>query len=933
MKKRRYFGLMVLVLMLCLSWPSGAAQVPAGNVAQTDVLSVTANAPSGPVTVENLVQQGQTFYQTGKFAEAIAVLQQAIQLYQQQGDSLQQALTLTNLALVYQQQGNWAAANQSIATSLQFLDSLPDHPDRSQVLAQTLNLQGSLQLAQGQSESALQSWEQAAAIYQEGGDRKGEFQSRLNQAQALQAIGLNRRAIALLTDLSQTVGETDDPLLQVTIWRSLGDVLQTAGNLSEARQALTTAQQTASENANAANPALQAAQAAIQLSLANLIRREATTQLSLNGLSPAQALSALNSASQPQSLAEAALQQRQSDIAQQFVQTLEQALPLYQAAIDHSVTATNRMQAALNQLSALIELQRWTRVLSQITILQSELEQLSVEQMTIQQQIQFALELRQVQAAGQLTAEQAAIVPQLLNAAIQSAVALQDIRTQSFALGSLAEWYVQNQNDALAIRPLEQALMLAQSVNAADLSYRWQWQMGRLLKQQGNRTGAIAAYREAVKSLQTLRSDLVAINREVQFSFQTQVEPVYREFVELLLAAPEATPTDNSGNAEGDLMGYAAGYTAVQLVQAREIIEGLQIAELDNFFREACLETRFEIDRVVDQEDLSAAIFYTIVLPDRLEVILKLPHQELLHYRTLLDQAGLEKTVDELLAEVKRPYSSQKFQTLSQQVYQWLIRPAEAQLADHHIKTLVFVLDSALRNVPLSALFDGQQFLVEKYSIALAPGLQITNPKPLYGRKINVLLAGLSEARANFSPLTHVLQEVEEIEADLPSKVLLNQTFTQSNFRQQLDRTAFSIVHIATHGQFSSNLADTFILAWDRPIPVNELSQMLQAEETRAEPIELLVLSACRTATGDRRAALGMAGVAVRAGARSTIASLWNLDDDSGAVLMDQFYQHLVKSPVAKAEALRQAQIALLQNPQYQAPRFWAPYILLGNWL
>jgi CHAT domain-containing protein len=95
----------------------------------------------------------------------------------------------------------------------------------------------------------------------------------------------------------------------------------------------------------------------------------------------------------------------------------------------------------------------------------------------------------------------------------------------------------------------------------------------------------------------------------------------------------------------------------------------------------------------------------------------------------------------------------------------------------------------------------------------------------------------------------------------------------------------------------------------------------------------LLVLSACRTAAGDRRAALGLAGVAVRAGARSTIASLWSLDDDSGAAMMQAFYQELQQPQMSKAEALRRAQRSLLADPRYAAPRFWAPYVLLGNWL
>lgn len=899
-RRWRYILLGLLIVGLCLSWRPALARVPVqGSNAADSIAQATAR--------QTLEQQAQTLYESGNYAQAIALLQEAIQLYQSQGDPLRQAVTLSNLALVYQQSGQWQAANQTIDTSLALLNR-PSTAEAQHALAQALNIQGRLQLAQGQAEPALRTWEQTAALYQQQGDLIGEIQSQLNQAQALQALGLYPRAIALLTDLSNT--PQLPPILSATILRSLGDALQVRGDLSQSRQVLEQALQTL-----ATLPAaqVQEAMAATQLSLANLTRIEATTQLNLSALSPKAAVQTLATPSTPRSLAETALKQRQTAVAQRFVQQSEDALELYQQASQQAVASSTRVQAQLNQLNTLIELQRWPEAASLLETVERQLNTLPVNQASIYQRINLAMDwMRLEQAEG--PNEMNSAIAQLLDKAAQQAVELGDVRAQSFALGSLGNLYEQTQQWPKAEPMTQQAVMLAQSISAADVSYRWQWQLGRLLNKQGDRTGAIAAYSEAIKSLQALRNDLVTINRDVQFSFQAQVEPVYREFVELLLSSPT-----------GDV-------SLIELVQAREVIEGLQIAELDNFFREACLETQFEIDRVVDRANLSAAIFYTIVLPDRLEVILKLPQRDLVRYTTPVSQSEVEITVDELLAELKRPYLSPRLQVLSQQVYDWLIRPAEPLLSES--ETLVFVLDSALRNLPIAALSDGQQFLVERYSVALAPGLQITDPKPLQERRFNVLVAGLSEARADFSALNFVAQEIEDIQAEVPSKVLFNQSFTQANLQKQLDASTFSIIHIATHGQFSSNAADTFILAWDRPINVNELSNLLQAEEvTSPEPIELLVLSACRTAVGDRRATLGMAGVAVRAGARSTIASLWNLDDDSGAVLMEQFYRELNQNPISKAEALRRAQQALLNNPQYAAPRFWAPYILLGNWL
>jgi CHAT domain-containing protein len=139
---------------------------------------------------------------------------------------------------------------------------------------------------------------------------------------------------------------------------------------------------------------------------------------------------------------------------------------------------------------------------------------------------------------------------------------------------------------------------------------------------------------------------------------------------------------------------------------------------------------------------------------------------------------------------------------------------------------------------------------------------------------------------------------------------------------------------LATHGQFGSNPDETFVLAWDTPIKVREFQNLLRSRERGdSNPVELLVLSACQTAAGDKQAALGLAGMAVRSGARSTLATLWAVKDESTALLMTEFYRELTQAQINKAEALRQAQLTLVQSSQFQHPFYWAPFVLVGNWL
>jgi len=448
--------------------------------------------------------------------------------------------------------------------------------------------------------------------------------------------------------------------------------------------------------------------------------------------------------------------------------------------------------------------------------------------------------------------------------------------------------------------------------------------LGRILHRQGQISEAIAAYSQAVDRLSLLRKDLLATTPDIQFSFRKDVEPIYRQLVQLLLMGEPSQ---------------------ANLQRVRTVIEALQLAELNNFFQEACLDTH---PQQIDQIDPNAAVIYSIILPDRLAVILSRAGQPLHYYATPLssppgsnpefrDQTAesvVKKVYRDLLATLNPFVNSPNRLGPSQQLYDWLIRPAAAELEQSHVKTLVFVLDGVLQGIPVAALHDGEHYLIENYSIALTPGLQLLPTRSLPVTQLSVLAGAISEARSGFSSLPNVAREVEDIAAAVPTHILLNQEFTRNQLTTNLETTATPIVHLATHGQFSSQADRTFLLTWDGRIDVKELDQLLQVrEQQNRSPIELLILSACQTAAGDDRASLGLAGVALRSGARSTIATLWSVQDQSTAELMVQLYAALNQPNTNKAEALRQAQLALLRSPNYQNPYYWAAFVLVGNWL
>lgn len=833
-----------------------------------------------------LVQQGEDRYQAGQISEAIAIWQQAATIYESEGDRLNQALVLNFLATAFEDMGQWTQANQASdrAISLVNTQNPADDPDTSPVLAQVLTVRGKLQLAQGKASEALETWQNAEATYRKTNDTSGILGSQINQARALLTQGLYRRATTLVTQVEQSLQNQPDSRLKVTGLRNLGKVLRLVGNLAKS-------------------------QTVLQQSLAIAEKLRDKTQVPSNQ-------SASDISGILLSLGNTARAQRQTDT----------ALELYHKAVATAPSLAAKTQIQLIQLSLLVEADRQAEAQRLLPQIQFQLAELPPSRLAAYARINLVQSIVRIRskAGGALSSHLLSTLAQELATAVQQARTLSDPRAESYALGTLGSLYESTRQWDSARKLSQQALNLAQSIDAADISYQWYWQLGRIFCQgtqpctsAGNLQNATSAYAGAVKTLQSLRNDLVASDRDVQFSFRENVEPVYRQFVELLLTPP--SPLDKQGEPSQE-----------NLKQAREVIEALQLAELDNFFRETCVNAR---PVQIDQIDPQAAVVYPIVLPNHFAVILSLPNQPLHYHQTPLAQAKVEQIFNQMRQSFRPTAFVEDWLPVAQEVYNLLLRPQKSQVEASGVKTLVFVPDGLLRNLPMATLHDGQQYLIEKYSIVLTPGLQLLKPQPLKSLQLKGLLAGLSQARESFSASPNVAVEINQIKSEIPARVLLDRSFTNQAFQNQVNATPVSIVHLATHGQFSSNADDTFILTWDGRINVKQLEQLLRSREEKLRPIELLVLSACQTAAGDRRAALGMAGLAVRSGARSTIASLWSVSDRSTALLMIEFYRALSKPGVTKAEALRRAQVALLHQDDYNSPYYWAPFVLLGNWL
>jgi len=492
-----------------------------------------------------------------------------------------------------------------------------------------------------------------------------------------------------------------------------------------------------------------------------------------------------------------------------------------------------------------------------------------------------------------------------------------DRRTSSYAWGHLGKLYEEENRYPEALQLTRRAINAAQQVNAPESLYRWEWQAGRLLTRSANIDDAIGAYRRAVRTLQSIRPELSVSYGAPQTSFRETIGPVYFELVDLLLRRAASLPDRN----------LAAPY----LIEARESVELFKSAELRDYFRDDCVDNALSKVTQLDAIAKSAVVIYPILLPDRTELLVSLPSG----LKRILVPVGAE-TLTKEVREFRRKLekrTTREYLPHAQKLYDWLIRPLEADLAAFPIDTLVFVPDGALRTIPMAALHDGKQFLIAKYAVAITPSLSLSDPRSLKRENMKVLAVGVTEAVQGFPALPNVAAELEALQTLMGSENLVDRQFLASNLESKLKQEQFSIVHVASHGEFGNEVDKTFLLTFDDKLSLDRLNQMVGVFRFRDDPLELLTLSACDTAAGDDRAALGLAGMAIKAGARSALATLWNINDEASVGLVLDFYRELKEPAMSRAAALQHAQLKLLNNPRYEHPGFWSAFLMINNWL
>jgi filamentous hemagglutinin family protein len=323
-------------------------------------------------------------------------------------------------------------------------------------------------------------------------------------------------------------------------------------------------------------------------------------------------------------------------------------------------------------------------------------------------------------------------------------------------------------------------------------------------------------------------------------------------------------------------------------------------------------EIKQKLSAIGAETGTKPSLIYLFSRSEKLDLVLITASGSVIHQSVPeANREELMKVVSQFRSEITKPgvRRTTSYLPFSKQLYKWIIAPLEPTLKEQGIDTISFIADAGLRGFPFAALHDGKQFLIENYNISLIPSMNLTDTRYINVRNAQVLAMGASQF-SDLQPLPAVPAEIAAISRGWPGITFLNEGFTLENLKQQHQSRPFGIIHLATHGEFRPGVPNnSFIQLWNSRLKLDQLRQL----RLNNPQVNLLVLSACRTAVGDEKAELGFGGLAVQSGVQSALASLWYVSDEGTLGLMSEFYHQLKTAPI-KAAALRQAQIAMLRG-------------------
>ncbi|MEH2033518.1 MAG: tetratricopeptide repeat protein [Nostoc sp.] len=931
------------------------------------ILSTSAQAQTsqGPkAEADKLLQQGIQQLNTSQFGAALQSWQQALKLYQQIKDRQSEGKALGNLGLAYLSLGNYAKAIEYQQQLLAIAREIKDRQSEGKALG---NL-GLAYLSLGNYAKAIEYQQQLLAIAREIKDRQSEGKALGNLGLAYLYLGNYAKAIEYQQQLLAIAREIKDRESEGMALGNLGLAYLSLGNYAKA---IEYQQQ--------------------WLAIAREIKDRESEGKALGSLGLAY-LSLGNYAKAIE------YQQQWLAIAREIKDRESEGKALGNLGLVYFYLG--------NYAKAIEYQQQWLVIAREIKDRKSEgaaLGNLGLANLYLGNYAK-AIEYQQ----------------QLLAIARE----IKDRESEGKALGNLGVANLYLGNYAKAIEYEQQLLAIAREIKDRQSEGIALNNIARSLEKQQQSELAIVFYKQSVNVRESIRNDIRTLPREQQESYTQTVADTYRRLADLLLSQgrlleaqqvlellkiQELRDFTRNARAGGETSGIALARIEEEILNkyGTLIVFGQQVYECEqkkcstlsqlrdqldvltqkfqqdtNAFRKTLQDRLAKDPALLEPEQLRSTaakivttepgtvLIYPLVLKDKIRILLASRAGEkgvvFRSFETPVNQLQLWKTVNQFRTQLSSPEDLREVKTTSKQLYNWLLQPLEKEIKDKNIHHLVFSLDRSTRYIPMAALFDGQQYLIERYSVSTILNAGLTDVKerlPHNKQEIRVLAMGVSKAFPGFNALSNVPNELATIiqqsgkaqQGIFPGSEFLNEKFTFSSLRDNL--TGNKILHLATHGKFESGRPEnSYLLSGSgEPLTIDKI----QTLGNYMSDTHLVVLSACETALGgvdaDGLEMSGMSFYFLTNGAKSVIASLWLVNDASTSQLMQQFYQNLSTGQMTKTEALRQAQLAMLKSNSQGSdsnrssvnyklghgeqsisrnlshPYYWAPFILIGN--
>ena len=915
---------------------------------------------------------GSAYTDIGQYQKAINFNQQSLAIQKQIGDRNGEATSLNNLGLAYRNLGQYQKAIDFYQQSLAIQKQIGDRNGE----ATSFNNLGGSYYSLGQYQKAIDFYQQSLAIKKQIGDRNGEATSLNNLGSAYDNLGQYQKAIDFYQQSFTIFKQIGNRNGEATSLVSLGLAYNNLGQYQKAidfyQQSLAIQKQIENHNGEAtslnnlglAYNNLGQYQKAIDFYQQSLTifrqignRNGEATSLSNLGFAYnnlGQYQKAINF--YQQSLA---IQKQIGDLKGEAsslgnLGNVYESLGQYQKAIDFcqqslaikkQIGDRNGEAASLNNLgSAYDNLGQYQKAIDfyqQSLAIKKQIGDRNGEARSLNNLGLTYGSLRQYQKAIDFYQQSLAITKQIGDRNGEAA----SLNNLGLAYDSLGQYQK-------AIDFYQQSLAIQKQIGARNGEATSLNNLGSAFYKLSQPELSILFYKQAVNTSEAIRKDIKGLKKEEQQSYITSIAYSYRNLADVLIRQDriiealqilDLLKVQELEDYLKNIKGSDRSAQGVRLLEPEKAISDKLLAvSLDNsqeinsqLANKIQQLPKSEINKVPDylqKIPQGTALLYPLILGDRLEIILFSPNIPPISRTVKISKDKLQSLVTEFKAGLMDE-GSEDYKEPAKAMYNLLIKPIEAELAQNKTQTILYAPDGILRYIPLAALYDGKQWFAEKYRISNLIAYTLTDFLPQPKSQPNILAGAFGgkagERKFGQIALPATIKEVQAIANSFDNSLaLLENDFSRATTEAKFKN--FNILHFATHAEFNLGVPDNSFIIFGN----GDKIRLSELNDWQIPNVGLIVLSACQTGLGTLGSGVEILGFGYqvqKAGAKQAIASLWTVDDIGTQALMEAFYNELKKGAITPTEALNRAQIALIKSEKYNHPNYWSAFFAIGN--